>query len=751
MRRVFRWSLGLALLLVVSGASLLPAPAAPVTITVPYSSVPVAAGDLDGNPATGAWEDALTVTIPLENGAASPYGTALLSVKHDGTNVYFKVEGSIDVPWSSSTGDHFWLGVIFSTSSSGHHQAGQDGVFFGEDAYTSGPPLLPVDTNGGGKPPSKDASQDLLGRMGVSGSAAPYAFTAEWMRKLSTGDGNDIAFLADGTTSYWFYATTDSDGGGSRGGTISHKQSVNANTIRFAVPPAPDPTPPTVSLTSPADGATVSGTVLVSADASDNPGGSGMKDVTFFIDDLAVSTDDAPPYEYSWDTTTVSNGPHTVKAEARDVAGNVASAQVTVQVDNVDRIPPTAVAGPDVVVPPGTPVTLDGSASTDNVGIVSYVWTFTDGGPVTLTGAVVTYTFLYVGDYLVTLTVADAAGNTASDTLWVHVTADMAPPVAQAGADQTVPQGSLVTLDGRASTDDVGIERYVWTFTDGTPQSLSGAVVTYRFLNLGDFLITLTVRDYVGNEATDTLWVNVTRDTVPPVADAGPDVTIDLGETVNLNGSNSTDDVYIAKYAWSLEGTSVVLEGPVVTYTPTEGGVLRFLLTVADASGNTGTDEVNVTVVAPDVVPPLAPAGLQATGSGVGAVALTWSPNGEEDLAGYLVYRLNPEGVPVLLTPEPIPTNSFVDVGLEPGATYTYVVRAVDRAGNVSPPSEGVRATAGPAPPEPFDWASVRWVAAPLFAALAFGVLAVLAIREARRPPRFPEAPPPPPPPEVGP
>lgn len=237
---------------------------AAVSITVPYSSVPVADADLDGNPATGAWGDALSVIIPLENGAASPYGDATLYAKHDGTFFYFRIDGKIDVPWTSATGNHFWLGMQISPSSTSHHSGGTwDGVFFGlwdGTDYTPQPtyPPLPVDTNGFGKPPNSDAAQDAIGKMRYSGGSAPYSFTAEWKKKLNTGDANDIAYAADGTTSYNFFVTTDSNGKGSQGGSIGHNVVTNANTMKFAPVSAPN-TPPTVDMTAPNGGEVWSG------------------------------------------------------------------------------------------------------------------------------------------------------------------------------------------------------------------------------------------------------------------------------------------------------------------------------------------------------------------------------------------------------------------------------------------------------------------------------------------------------------
>jgi hypothetical protein len=104
-------------------------------------------------------------------------------------------------------------------------------------------------------------------------------------------------------------------------------------TVTVSNAPPPDTTPPTVSITSPGNGATVSGITTVSASASDNVGVVGVQ---FFADGSAQGSEDtSSPYSISWNTTAASNGSHTLTARARDAAGNTAtSAAVTVTVSN---------------------------------------------------------------------------------------------------------------------------------------------------------------------------------------------------------------------------------------------------------------------------------------------------------------------------------------------------------------------------------------------------------------------------------
>jgi len=89
---------------------------------------------------------------------------------------------------------------------------------------------------------------------------------------------------------------------------------------------------PTTSISSPADGATVSGTIAISATASDNVG---VARVEFYVNNVLKSSVITFPYSYNWDTVTLSNGTYTLYTKAYDAAGNIGqSPTVTVTLSN---------------------------------------------------------------------------------------------------------------------------------------------------------------------------------------------------------------------------------------------------------------------------------------------------------------------------------------------------------------------------------------------------------------------------------
>ncbi|MYD70952.1 MAG: fibronectin type III domain-containing protein [Acidobacteria bacterium] len=101
-------------------------------------------------------------------------------------------------------------------------------------------------------------------------------------------------------------------------------------------------------------------------------------------------------------------------------------------------------------------------------------------------------------------------------------------------------------------------------------------------------------------------------------------------------------------------------------------------------------------VVPVDTFPPAAPTGLIAVADGNG-ISLVWDPNGEEDLAGYVVLRgTAPDATLQRLSAGPVVATAFQDTRVAPGERYVYRVQALDGSipPNVSPPSEAVAETA---------------------------------------------------------
>lgn len=93
-----------------------------------------------------------------------------------------------------------------------------------------------------------------------------------------------------------------------------------------------DTAPPIISINSPIDNATLSGTVAVTATASDDLG---VSKVEFYVNGGLTSTSSAAPYSYNWDTTSVANGLYNLVAKAYDSKGKVAQANIDVNVNNV--------------------------------------------------------------------------------------------------------------------------------------------------------------------------------------------------------------------------------------------------------------------------------------------------------------------------------------------------------------------------------------------------------------------------------
>ena len=200
-------------------------------------------------------------------------------------------------------------------------------------------------------------------------------------------------------------------------------------------PPPPDTTPPDVDVTEPANGATVSGSVDVTASASDNVGVVGVR---FTLDGQNLGAEDTTsPYSRSWNTLAVANGTsHQLRAVARDANGNTTTSDpITVTVRNADITPPTvALTAPA----DGSTIlgTIDVVAEADDDEALTEVEFKLDGqnlDVVDAAGTSGTYSTKWVtrnatnGTHTLTAVAVDANDNR-SPTATITVTVDNPPP-----------------------------------------------------------------------------------------------------------------------------------------------------------------------------------------------------------------------------------------------------------------------------------------------------------------------------------
>jgi|GEM_PF-1409400 len=184
-----------------------------------------------------------------------------------------------------------------------------------------------------------------------------------------------------------------------------------------------DTTAPTVSLTAPGSGSAVSGTVSVTANATDNVG---VTKVEFYVNGSLAATDTATPYLYSWNTSGLAAGSYTLSAKAYDAANNVGqSGSVTVTLASDTTAPVAAISAPANGASVSGTVTVTASA-TDNVGVAK-VELYGNGTLLTASNvSPLSYSWnsasVANGSYTLTAKAYDAAGNVgqASSTVTVN-------------------------------------------------------------------------------------------------------------------------------------------------------------------------------------------------------------------------------------------------------------------------------------------------------------------------------------------
>lgn len=192
--------------------------------------------------------------------------------------------------------------------------------------------------------------------------------------------------------------------------------------------PAPDTTAPTISSTAPINGATVSGSIVFSASASDNVGVVGVQ---FKLDGSSLGAEDtSAPYSVTWDTTGAIDGTHTLTAVARDAAGNTTtSSAVTVTIEN-------------------TPVSISGlSSGTPMLYTATTTWTTNEAAnSKVLIGTTTAYGTTYADATMLTSHSIVISGLTAGTLYHFRVVSKNAAGNTATSSDQTFTTAAQQTL-----------------------------------------------------------------------------------------------------------------------------------------------------------------------------------------------------------------------------------------------------------------------------------------------------------------
>jgi len=278
---------------------------------------------------------------------------------------------------------------------------------------------------------------------------------------------------------------------------------------------------PSVSMTAPAAGS-VSGNVLVAASATDNVGVAGVK---FFDGATQIGAEaTAAPYQVTWNTSSVANGPHSLSAVARDAAGNTATAAVTVTVSNVTLTAPT-VERTIFSDGAGKRTTATFSTTHTNDVLVAFVGSYgpaaANGQTVTVSGAGLTWT-----------RVKRQASAFGDSEIWTATAANLLTNVTVSSTQTSSSRQSLTVVVFTGSAG-VGVSAAATGNSGSASASLSTSTVNSLVYAVGNDWDSATARtlpagqvkvhEVVDTTSGDTFWVQATS---APIAAASSAVTM---------------------------------------------------------------------------------------------------------------------------------------------------------------------------------------------------------------------------------
>ena len=337
--------------------------------------------------------------------------------------------------------------------------------------------------------------------------------------------------------------------------------------------------------------------VLVAEPTAEKPMADAGDDVTAYIDQpvtfIGVGQDPDGTIElYEWDFngdgvydwSSPNNGvtqhsypmigAFVTRFRVTDDEGSNATDFMVVRVIN-ETVPenrrPTADAGDDVTIYTHENVTFIGTGQDIDGQIVLFEWDFDCDGVYDWSSSndgITEFPYHIKGTFVTWLRVTDNEGSNSTDLKVVRVIdvpeSENLRPIADAGDDVTIFEDEMVTFLGSGYDLDGQIELYQWDLDgDGTYDwsSTSTGVTENTYPSVGSFVTRFKVTDDGGSTAIDFKVVRVISETLsdnmPPIADAGSDITVNIGTPAVLVGSAIDPDGDIVLFEWDFDDNGV--------------------------------------------------------------------------------------------------------------------------------------------------------------------------------------------------
>jgi len=520
-------------------------------------------------------------------------------------------------------------------------------------------------------------------------ATSPGSYSSPLVSSITTTSYTDSTAV-NGTTYYYVVRAANAAG-----------DSASSNEVSAT----PINSPPSVSITNPANNASFTAPATITIDAAASDGDGTVGKVEFFQGLAKLGEDTSAPYSYTWSDAAVGN--YTLTAKATDNGGaTTTSSAVSI---TVIQSPPSAPTGLTATAASSSQINLNWTDnSNDETGfkIERKQGAGSSYAEVTTVGAnVTTYndTGLSAATQYYYRVRAHNAGVHSGYSNEANATTNDTAPAAPSGLTAAAASSSQVNLSWiDNSTNETGFKIERKTDAAGTYAqvgTVGAGVTTYSDMGLiaaTQYYYRVRAHNAVGDSAYSD-EANATTNGTPPAAPTGLTAT-PSGTQVTLAWAASTNATsYNVKRATTAGGpyASVVTGVTTTGYTNTglaNGTTYYYVVSAVNANGE-GANSAEASAI----TAPAAPTGLTAT-AGNAQVSLAW--NASTGATSYNVKRATTSGGAYTTIVTGVTTTSYADTGVTNGTTYYYVVAAVNASGE-SPNSAQASATPGVAPPAP--------------------------------------------------